>query len=223
MEVAMSVKKIHISYISRSLLALLWLAWTVNGCAAIDKIVSGPPSPSPTTTTAPSPSPTTTTAPSPSPTTTTAPSSSPIPNVSESSGESNIEKQLDQLVTTKKCLPPNPAEYISGDFKLSWTVLASPYTGFLSMKGRIGKMRIQYFDEDANQSDTVDQIMVLASCTGGLILFGYNPTSASTNQRHPSYSADNLILKREVNGDMRIINEDDQGARVPVEMELISN
>jgi hypothetical protein len=173
----MFLSKTPIYHSFRPLLALLWLAWLVNGCTAIDKMFSGTPAPSPTTTTASSPSPTTTTASSPSPTTTTASSPSPttttasspsptttiaprspVPNVSESAGSSNIEEQLDQLVTTKKCLPPNPAEYISGDFKLTWTVMASPYAGLLSMKGRIGKMRIQYFDEDINQSDTVDQI-----------------------------------------------------------------
>jgi hypothetical protein len=65
--------------------------------------------------------------------------------------------------------------------------------------------------------------MVLASCTKGLVLFGYNPTSVSTNQKHSTYSADNLIIKREANGDIRIINEDDKGVRVPVDMEPISN
>lgn len=90
------------------------------------------------------------------------------------------------------------------------------------MEGRIGTMRIKFFNPATNQTDAVDQTMVLASCTKGLVMFGFNPVVAGTDEKISTYSADNLIIRRETNGNITIINSDDQGISSPVEIEEMS-
>lgn len=186
-----------------------WLIFRSALLFTLDELLSDTPSPSSTNSTPVS-----------SPDTPVSSPTSTSPNTPNT--ESNDE-QLDQLVKTRECRPPNEAEYVFGDYKLGWTFGGERHEGLLQMKGRIGKMRIQYFDEANNKTDTVDQTMVLASCTKGLIMLGFNPVIADTNQTHPTYVADNLIYRREINGDESIENQDDSGVTVPVEIEEAPN
>ncbi|GAB1541960.1 hypothetical protein NUACC21_46330 [Scytonema sp. NUACC21] len=204
----MTSKKFRISYIVPSYLVIFCTILLINGCETIDReIFNAKPTPTDSASTS-------------SPTDATASQLSTFqPADSETT---NNDEQLDRLVRTRKCLPPNQAEYINGTYKLRWTISGSSYEGLLYMEGRIGKMRIQYFNEVTKSTETVDQTMLLASCTKGLVMFGFNPVVAGTAQQHPTYAADNLIFRRETNGDVTIINYDDRGVTALVEIEPAS-
>ena len=213
----MTIKTFRIFHVCRSLFIVIFTIFLASGCATIDKMFSNAtPSPSPADS-----------IPSPSPESSASPSTSKSRNSqsteSRNSKNRSNDEQLDQLVKTRECLPPNQAEYVSGNYKLGWTMGGSRYEGLLRMEGRIGKMRIQYFNEATNETETVDQTMVLASCTKGLIILGFNPVLASTTQKHPKYAADNLIFRRETNGTVTIVNYDDRGVAASVEIEQVSN
>jgi len=208
----MSIKTTHKFYACQSFIVVFCTIVITNGCATVDKIISDPtstPSSPPTST----PSPPDNVTPSPTPTDT---SQSSNPNA-ENGGS------LESLPIPRECSSPNQAEYVYGNYKLGWTIGGSRYEGLLHMEGQIGKMRVQYFDEYINRTQTVDQTMKLASCTWGLVMLGFNPVFADTNQEHPTYAADNLIFRRETNGDVTIMNYDDQGLAVLVEIEPLSD
>jgi len=170
----------------------------------------------------PSPSPADST-PSPSPES-SASSSTPKPNssASQNADSSNDEKELDQLVQSKECIPPNQVEYVYGNYKIGWTTASIRHEGILNMNGRVGKMRIQFFDQAANSTSAVDQIMVLASCTKGLVLLGFNPVVAGTNEKAANYITDNLIFRRETSGEFTLLNCY-QGGCSPIEMQQVTN
>lgn len=199
----MNSRKTYIFHITQVLFILFCTVPFISGCETVDKMIfSTPTDPTPTSSPA---------------------DPTPTPTFQPSAPENTDDEQLDRLVRTKECIPPNQAEYVFGNYKLGWTMSGDRHEGLLLMKGRVGKMRIQYFNESINQTETVDQTMVLASCTKGLTMFGFNPVLADTGQEHPVYAADNLIFRRETNGDTTIINYDDQGVVVPVEIEQSSN
>lgn len=197
----MNSRKTCIFQITQVLLILSCSVSLISGCTTVDKAIFNTPT-NPTSTSAPN-----TADPTPTPT--------PQPPTPENADD----EQLDRLVRTRECIPPNESEYIFGTYKLGWAMGGSRHEGSLHMEGRKGKMIIQYFNESTNQTETVDQTMVLASCTRGLVMFGFNPVFADTGQKHPTYAADNLIYRREINGDTTIINKDDRGVTVPVKIE----
>jgi hypothetical protein len=197
--------KYQIFYVCKLFFICSCILFPINGCKNIDDMIS-PSSTNPT--------------PDKSPNTSKSSSTSESSSVSPTSNSSN--DKLQQLVKNKSCSPPNQSEYISGNYKLDWTAKGSHYEGLLEMKGEIGTMRIKYFNEEMNKTDIVDQTMILANCVQGLVVFGNNPVIADTDQKHSTYSPDNLIFRREINGDITITNKDDQGVSVPVEMEKLS-
>lgn len=93
------------------------------------------------------------------------------------------------------------------------------HEGILYMNGCTGKMLTSFFDTDTNQTQTVEQTMVLRSTKYGLVWLGYDPIYQDT--RVPAkYNADNITMRRAVNGEWEVVNCDD--ANVCSEVEVIS-
>jgi uncharacterized RDD family membrane protein YckC len=111
-------------------------------------------------------------------------------------------------------LNPGNNDNLTGDFKLEWAARGDTYVGRLKMQGQSGKMRI-VTTEGANLK-VVDQTMQLYKSAKGYILLGFNPLNVQTQQQDTTYSADNLIIRRELDQTVTIINCDDSGESSPV-------
>lgn len=185
---------------STRLIAVSLLAIVVSGCQRIDEMLGlerlNDSAPAPVN---PSPAPI-----------------NPLPTPSPPPSES-LREQVDNFIYQRGCFPPNQTEYIDGIYRLGWTASGYRYEGLLQMEGSIGQMRITYFNPETNSSDFVDQYMVLANCSQGLVMMGLNPTDPETNEQHSSYVADNLLFRREPSGELIIANCDGQGECWPVE------
>jgi hypothetical protein len=209
----MTMKISRISNACRSLFVGIFTILLASGCATIDKTFF-PPTPSPSVTdSTPSSSPESSASPS-----TPKPSSSD----SQNADNSNDEKELDRLVKSKGCNPPNQVEYVHGNYKIGWTFATIRHEGLLNMNGRVGKMRIKFFDRASSSTSEVDQMMVLASCTKGLVLIGFNPVVAGTSEKAANYITDNLIFRRETGGEVTMLNCYEEGCS-PIEMQQVSN
>ena len=117
------------------------------------------------------------------------------------------------------CSLANEAEYIYGSYSINWSYAGLRHEGSLVMYGGIGVMRINFYNDRLQGTDSVEETMVLANCTQGLILLGFNPVVPGTNSSHPSYFADNIIVRRNVDGSIDLVNCDDQGLCLRVEIE----
>ncbi len=199
----MTMKTFSIYHVCRSLFVTIFSIFLTSGCASIDKMFSPPTSSPSATGSTPSPS----------------PSKSPD---SQNVGDSNDENKLDQLVKSKGCNPPNQVEYVHGNYKIGWTFATIRHEGLLNMNGRVGKMRIKFFDQASSSTSEVDQMMVLASCTKGLVLIGFNPVVAGTSEKAANYITDNLIFRRETSGEVTLLNCYEEGCS-PIEMQQVSN
>lgn len=140
----------------------------------------------------------------------------------ESNSREKEQTQLNAFEQTN-CREPTEADYIYGDYQVGWTARGDRYEGILQMNGDTGQMRVRFFNEGINSEDWVDQTMILANCPQGLILLGFNPRIPDTNDQHSSYSADNILMRRETNGAVTLIVVDDQGVTAPLEIQQISN
>jgi hypothetical protein len=121
------------------------------------------------------------------------------------------------------CREPSEGDYIKGSYQVGWTARGDRYEGVLKMNGDVGQMRIKFFNAASNSEDLVDQTMVLANCPKGLILLGLNPRTPDTDKQHSTYSADNILIRRETNGSTTLVVVDDQGVISPLEIQRISN
>ncbi len=120
------------------------------------------------------------------------------------------------------CREPSETDYIHGTYQVGWAAKGDRYEGILQMNGDVGEMRLKFFNPVTNLEDLVDQSMALASCPQGLILLGVNPRVPNTEEQHPSYVADNILIRRETNGDITLVVIDDQGVISPLEIQEVS-
>jgi len=212
------MKTFHGSQSQLLLVAMCSITLLINGCEAMDSFFSdSTPAPSSANSTPSSPLDTPVTPP-------TSKSDSSNPQIDETindEGERN-EEELNQLVQSKECIPPNQVEYVYGNFQIGWTFAGTRHEGLLSMNGRVGKMRIQFFDQAENSTSEVDQIMLLASCAKGLVILGFAPVVAGTDEKAINYTPDNLIFRRETSGKITLLNCY-QGGCSPIEMQQVSN
>jgi uncharacterized RDD family membrane protein YckC len=127
---------------------------------------------------------------------------------------------LDAPRTYKLCgkplliLNPGSNDNITGDFKLEWATRGDTYVGRLKMQGQSGKMRIVTLE--AANLKVVEQTMQLYKSAKGYVLLGFNPIDVQTQKEDKTYSADNLIVRRELDQTVTVINCDDSGESSPV-------
>jgi len=121
------------------------------------------------------------------------------------------------------CREPSKTDYIYGSYQVGWTAKGDRYEGILKVNGDVGQMRLKFFNAAIDSEDLVDQTMVLATCPQGLILLGLNPRVPNTNNQHPFYVSDNILIRRETNGTITLVVVDDQGVISPLEIQEISN
>jgi hypothetical protein len=119
------------------------------------------------------------------------------------------------------CRKPSESDYIYGNYRVGWMARGDRYEGLLSMQGSHGVMRVQFFNQAINSADVVDQTMVVASCPRGLILAGVEPVNPKTKEKHTTYSADNLFIRRNPSGNVIVEVVDDQGVTSPAEIEQV--
>lgn len=129
----------------------------------------------------------------------TAPSASPDPT-----DPLNTPPQVSVGGRTEQTTAPNA--FIDGVWRLQFSVGATRHDSVLYMKGPLGRMRTQYFNPATSKTETVDQIMKLWSSSQGLILKGYNPVDADTQNPHPTYSADEFLFQQRPDGTLYIDN-----------------
>jgi len=179
--------------------------------AGIASMVPRPPDPTPTPTPTPTPIPT------------------PTPTPTESRDGLITPKTLDEdkpngfiepVISDPSCVKPSRADYIlNGDYSIAWTVGGRSYEGILRMSQDRGKLGIKYFNQNIKKEDVVIQDMRLMNCTRGLLILGYNPRRLYTNSRHPTYYADNFVIRGETYGEkFKIVNVDDQNVHAAVEL-----
>jgi len=199
------------------ILAIFLLAIATNGCSILAKAIRGgsQPASKPSGTEVPANS-------------STASPSQPEPaprTFSSRRAETNSEQPQTKAGALRRmnCREASQTDYIYGTYQIGWTAAGNRYEGILKMKGESGAMRIQYFNTATNAKDMVDQMMVLASCPQGLLFVGLNPVTSNTNNPHPTYSADNILVRRETNGTTTLLLIDDQGVVSPVEIKQVSN
>ena len=107
-------------------------------------------------------------------------------------------------------LAPNNNEQLNLDWKLDWTQGGVAYVSRLKMQGTSGKMRSISPDGKGGLT-TVDETMQLYTSARGLVLLGFNPIDVDTQKSRQDYKADNLIIRREIDSSVTIINCDDGG------------
>ena len=183
---------------------LLIIAGVVIG--GILYLITRPQSPVPTTeaTQTPTKSPTETPTSIPTVTPTATLTKSLDPKIFESEPNTFPEP----TVTDSSCLKPSMADYIDGIYDLAWTTKGSRYEGILVMSQDRGRAAIRFFNSSTNSEDTVIQNVRLVNCTFGLTMLGSNPRRRGEKSLHPSYRADNFVLRRETNGNLIIFTTD---------------
>jgi hypothetical protein len=182
-------------------IAAIFLAGTVTGCGFITDLLKGGSVPTPKP----------------------AVSTDPSPIDSEPQRSSEPQSKLDVL-RKMNCQDPTEADYIlNGNYQVGWTAGGDRYEGVLKMEKDTGVMRLKYFNQATNTEDVVDQTMVLAVCPKGLLLVGVNPTPADSQEPHPTYAPDNILMRRETNGNVTLSLVDDNGVTAPVEISEITN
>jgi hypothetical protein len=77
--------------------------------------------------------------------------------------------------------------------RLTFSVNGTVYQGVLRMNGYRGTFRVRFFSPSLGKTEVVDQEMRLKSSSQGLILLGYNPSSAT-------YIPDNFIFAVDPDG-----------------------
>ncbi|MEA5497956.1 hypothetical protein [Limnoraphis robusta] len=134
-----------------------------------------------------------------------------------------ISPQLHQqpilIAQQRDCIPSSSNEYIYGTYKVQWTFQGLSYESVLQMEGSSGQMLTRYFNPNTNSPDLVLQTMKLYTCSFGLVIAGYNPRNPNTQNSHPSYIADNLLIRRQPDGSLLIFNCDDQENCSPATVE----
>ena len=191
------------------------LAISASGCSILANALRGDVNPSPTI----SPTEENTAPPTTEGQRQASDSSSPEPASPSPSQAPTKADALRQL----NCREPSETDYIYGSYQVGWTAKGDRYEGILKVNGDVGQMRLKFFNPVINSEDLVDQTMVLATCPQGLILLGLNPRVPNTNNQHPIYVADNILIRRETNGTITLVVVDDQGVISPLEIQEISN
>ena len=81
-----------------------------------------------------------------------------------------------------------------------------------------GKVVTQFFDENADQTQTVEQQVLLCQSASGLMILGFHPMESATGASGEAirYNADNFSMKRQPNGKFEIFNRDDSGVESKV-------
>ena len=111
----------------------------------------------------------------------------------------------------------SPTQDIDGVWKFEHSSGLLVYEGTLYISGRAGKVMTKYFDEDSNQTRTVEQRMILCQSASGMILLGFMPIIRETGAT-ADYNADNFSMKRLPNGTFDIYNKDDGGSEGKVDI-----
>lgn len=94
-----------------------------------------------------------------------------------------------------------------------WTGGMLQYRGLLKhYEDGSGIMRVKYYGEECGCTKMVEQIMLPESTPLGFRLKGLNPTYPGSLIRYPNYSADNLYISRDENGNWKYFILDDQNA-----------
>ncbi len=143
-----------------------------------------------------------------------------LPQVEESSHSRN-SYQLAQDQGKDDCFAPHHSEYMSGQYNIEWTYQGVFYQSTLNMNGNSGIMLTNFYNSNTNKPDRVTQDVKIHSCSFGLVLAGYNPRHPNTQRPHPNYYADNLVLRKQPNGDLVSFNCDDGENCLPISVEKI--
>lgn len=128
-----------------------------------------------------------------------------------------------EVLSQLNCRKASESDYIYGNYRVGWMARGDRYEGLLAMKGAQGVMRVQYYNPSTKAADVVDQTMIVASCPRGLLIAGVDPVVPQTDKKHPTYVADNILLRRNPSGQVIVELVDDQGVASPAEIEKVKN
>lgn len=110
---------------------------------------------------------------------------------------------------------------LSGAFQLEYTAGTYVHQALLIMTGSSGKIRVQFFDPETEQTELVEMDLQFKRTLKGDILEGSDPLDVKTGKKHPTYAADNFMFKRYPNGELKVFNVDDNQVAVEVDMQPI--
>jgi serine/threonine protein kinase len=93
-----------------------------------------------------------------------------------------------------------PNAFIDGYWQITFSAGQIQHQSIMHMSGKNGEMVTEYFDVQLNKTQRVRQTMRLWSSSMGLIAKGYNPVDAETQQSHPTYQPDEILIQQKTDG-----------------------
>lgn len=114
----------------------------------------------------------------------------------------------------------DPTRGIDGVWQFEHSAGLLVHEATLYMSGSSGKVITRFFDEDTDQTKTIEQQVKLCQSSRGIMLLGFMPMDWVTGTIGESigYNADNFSMKRLPNGKLEIYNRDDSGSESKVEI-----
>ncbi|CAN5381980.1 hypothetical protein BH10ACI1_BH10ACI1_12310 [soil metagenome] len=84
----------------------------------------------------------------------------------------------------------------------------------------MGKVVTKFFDENTEETQTIEQQVMLCQSASGLMILGFRPMDSATGTTGESisYNADNFSMKRQPSGKFEIFNRDDSGVESKVDI-----
>ncbi|MBN3958721.1 hypothetical protein [Nostoc sp. NMS8] len=116
---------------------------------------------------------------------------------------------------------PQPTNIPDGTIKLRYSSGGVVHEGRLIINGDSGKLFTRFFDIKRNKTATVEQTIEIENTAKGLVLWGYYPVYPGTKTPYPDYSADNFVLRINVDGSYFLRTCDD--AENCSDVEVIDN
>jgi hypothetical protein len=109
-----------------------------------------------------------------------------------------------------------PSVYLDELWGIQWSVSGFVHRSILRIKGYSGNSITTYYNPDTKSKECVIQQLEVYDSSEGMIIFGYTPLDCTTKQRHPTYSADNFLIR--IDNGLEAFVKDDQGvtARVTI-------
>lgn len=111
-----------------------------------------------------------------------------------------------------------PREGIDGVWQFEHSGGVIVHEATLYMSENSGKVITQYYDEIEDQTQYVEQQVMLCQSSGGIMLLGSNQMNFLTGSKFISYNADNFSMKRMPNGKFEIYNDDGNGDKSKVDI-----
>ncbi len=98
---------------------------------------------------------------------------------------------------------------MSGTARLRFSVGTTIHEAQLDLRGCSGTMTVRYYNEELRRTEAISERMEVRSSPRGTLILGFDPVYFGISRRHWGYAADNLLVQRDVSGEVLFQNCDD--------------